>query len=113
MDDLLDDLDAGEPASLRLADELGVEALLRPEKIDVQHNRAERRRVDGWEEGGFRGAAEGTTKPYFFVRYYRTKYRSRYEIRYFADRVLITQACRRRRNCIYPSETTNFHINYS
>lgn len=36
-DDLVDDLDAGEAAALRLADALGIEAFLGPEDIDIQH----------------------------------------------------------------------------
>ena len=39
-DDLVDDLDVGEAAALRLADALGIEALLGPEDVDVQHHRA-------------------------------------------------------------------------
>jgi hypothetical protein len=42
-DDLVDELDGREAAALRVADELGVAALLLAEEVDVEHLRVRRR----------------------------------------------------------------------
>lgn len=82
MDDLLDDVDAGEPSALGFTYALGIEALLRTEDINVQHRGWQRRRKGeaAVERGGFMKAPKEQRSPKYVPDViHGPRYRSRYD----------------------------------